>query len=129
MVCEQTNASRRMPPIGRRLFNLAAAVSLVLCVASIAMWVRSYRVWDRVRWKVTPRASVEVGTSMGKLEIDAYLAYGEDVLRDGPPLSYMPWHPHDLFATVYEDLVTNWRLLGFGLQSYRDAKHRRHLLR
>ena len=26
----------------RRLFNLVAAVSLVLCVATVALWVRSY---------------------------------------------------------------------------------------
>ena len=26
----------------RRLFNFAAAVSLVLCVATAALWVRSY---------------------------------------------------------------------------------------
>ena len=30
----------------RRLFNLAAAVSLVLCVATVAVWHRSYRIAD-----------------------------------------------------------------------------------
>jgi hypothetical protein len=32
----------------RRLFNLAAAVSLVLCVATVALWTPSYRHWDGV---------------------------------------------------------------------------------
>ncbi len=31
-----------MPPVKRRLFNLAAAVSLVLCVAGGGLWMRSY---------------------------------------------------------------------------------------
>src|SRR5690349_18065632 len=30
----------------RRLFNLAAAVSMVLCVATAALWVRSYWIED-----------------------------------------------------------------------------------
>ena len=37
----------------RRLFNLVAAVSLVLCVATVALWVRSYWRSDlvkRSRW-------------------------------------------------------------------------------
>ena len=33
----------------RRLFTLLSAVSLVLCVATCVLWVRSYRVWDEVR--------------------------------------------------------------------------------
>jgi hypothetical protein len=32
--------------VRRRLFNLAAAVSLVLCVATAVLWVRSYWVFD-----------------------------------------------------------------------------------
>ena len=35
----------------RRLFNLAAAVSLVLCVATAALWVRSYFASDRIIWR------------------------------------------------------------------------------
>jgi hypothetical protein len=39
------------PPLAermkRRLFNLAALLSLLLCVASLALWVRSYYVFDR----------------------------------------------------------------------------------
>jgi hypothetical protein len=37
-----------MPAVKRRLFNVLAAVSLVLCVAIVAMWIRSYRVHDAV---------------------------------------------------------------------------------
>jgi hypothetical protein len=34
----------------RRLLNLTAAVALVLCVAAVALWVRSYRVSDQWFW-------------------------------------------------------------------------------
>ena len=37
-----------MPAVIRRLTTLAAAVSLVLCVATCALWVRSYRFGDAV---------------------------------------------------------------------------------
>ena len=30
----------------RRLLNLAAAVSLIVCVATISLWVRSYFMYD-----------------------------------------------------------------------------------
>jgi hypothetical protein len=36
--------------VKRRLFNLLAAVSLVLCVATVALWVRSFCVGDQVNY-------------------------------------------------------------------------------
>jgi hypothetical protein len=32
----------------RRLFTLLSALSLLLCVATCVLWVRSYQVWDRL---------------------------------------------------------------------------------
>ena len=34
----------------RRLLNFLTALSLLLCVAVVALWVRSYWVSDEVRW-------------------------------------------------------------------------------
>src|SRR5688500_6142897 len=34
----------------RHLLNLVTAVSLLLCVATVVLWVRSYWVGDRVSW-------------------------------------------------------------------------------
>ena len=34
----------------RRLSTLASAASLVLCVATCVLWVRSYRTWDNYGW-------------------------------------------------------------------------------
>jgi hypothetical protein len=38
------------PAMKRRLATLAAAVSLLLCIATVVLWVRSYRVADTVIW-------------------------------------------------------------------------------
>jgi len=44
--------------VKRRLFNILAAVSLVLCVATVVMWVRSYFVVDLVgHWMIDTGAS------------------------------------------------------------------------
>jgi hypothetical protein len=41
-----------MPPaVKRRLVSLAAAVSLLLCVATVALWVRSHYVGDELQWE------------------------------------------------------------------------------
>src|SRR5437868_6393519 len=36
-------------PLKRRLFNLSAAMSLVLCAATVAMWVRTHFAYDELR--------------------------------------------------------------------------------
>jgi hypothetical protein len=43
---------------GRWLFNFAAVVSLVLCVATMAMLVRSYVVSDTLKWQSKPDPGV-----------------------------------------------------------------------
>jgi hypothetical protein len=75
---------RRAPrptPRRRRLLNLAfklaAAVSLVLCAATLALWVRSRFVHDRLEWEVRDeRACVQrrsyLQVSLGSLGIQHY---------------------------------------------------------
>jgi hypothetical protein len=52
-------------PIRDRLFNLAAAVSLVLCVATLALWVRGRVAWrdDIVTYQSKFRADGETWLS------------------------------------------------------------------
>lgn len=46
--------------MGRHLLNLLTALSLLLCVAAVALWVRGYRVKDVLRWPTaTGRAKLE----------------------------------------------------------------------
>src|SRR5437763_755691 len=43
--------SRRGKSMARRLAALMAMLSLLLCIAAVAMWVRSYRLGDNIfRW-------------------------------------------------------------------------------
>src|SRR5688572_17709660 len=37
-----------LPAVKRRLVTHAAAASLLLCIATMALWVRSYQICDRV---------------------------------------------------------------------------------
>ena len=61
----------------RRLFNLAAAVSLVLCVSAVAMWVRSHYRFDNICYgsRLDPR----VGQRFWYLSSGSgYLCYHRD---------------------------------------------------
>jgi hypothetical protein len=52
--------------VGRRLLSLLTALSLMLCVAVVALWVRSYRVGDH--WKrVQPEVDHRVESCSGQI--------------------------------------------------------------
>jgi hypothetical protein len=46
------------PAVNRRLATLAAVASLGLCVATVALWVRSRYVIDHVTWRVAKQRSL-----------------------------------------------------------------------
>jgi hypothetical protein len=52
--------------VKRTLFNLAAGLSLLLCVTTVVLWVRSYWVWDSFNWdgktQSVDRLSLSVGS-------------------------------------------------------------------
>jgi hypothetical protein len=52
----------------RRLFTLASAVSLLLCVATAVLWVRSYFYCDEVEW-FHGYQLLGAGSNLGKLSI------------------------------------------------------------
>jgi hypothetical protein len=54
----------------RRLLNIASIVCLVLCVALMGMWVRSYRYLDAVAYKHPPRLAVWLVCSNGQLRCE-----------------------------------------------------------
>jgi hypothetical protein len=58
--CPQNDAVSRargkLPAVGRKLFNLAAAVSAVLCVAVGVLWVRGVREGDWIAYVAEGRA-------------------------------------------------------------------------
>jgi hypothetical protein len=74
----------------RRLFNLAAALSLVLGAATAALWVRSYRVFDGLSHQqadATGGHDITVGSWRGKLVI---MSLGRDDLWPG--IRDWQWH-------------------------------------
>ena len=44
----------------RRLFTLLSALSLLLCVAAVVLWVRSYWLCDFVGWSVVNYLKAEI---------------------------------------------------------------------
>src|SRR5687768_12582594 len=61
----------------RVLFSLAVALSLVLCAATIALWVRSYLAWDSVVLPL-PFGRSLVGQTTRPGAVDARVAVGLD---------------------------------------------------
>jgi hypothetical protein len=68
--------------VKRRLFNLAAAVSLVLCLASLALQVRSYWALD-CTVRGSRRLSIGLQTSKGEWMVMVYTPAVPPVIDDG----------------------------------------------
>src|SRR5688572_25417305 len=52
----------------RRLFNLAATISLALCLLTAALWFRSLLVWDTLQIQLPERA-IDVDHADGRLRL------------------------------------------------------------
>jgi hypothetical protein len=96
----------------RRQLNLLTALSLLLCVAVVVLWVRSYWRFDQFRRHWVDREGLlhggRVVSQRGELisqgaRLDERLASGELTGRD--PLAYYP--------------TATWRLLGFTAGRFR----------
>jgi hypothetical protein len=61
-----------MSAVKRRLFNVLAAVSLVLCVVTVALWMRSYVATDAVIWNNQNQfAALETFTGVIEVSLSA----------------------------------------------------------
>ncbi|MDB5318450.1 MAG: hypothetical protein JWN40_81 [Phycisphaerales bacterium] len=80
-----------MMRLPRILLNAATLLSLVLCAATMAAWVRSYRARDVVWWSLAnPRMLVEVDTYRGGLTFGLFTP----VFRDPIVPPGMGWEKH-----------------------------------
>src|SRR5688572_17688239 len=61
----------------RRLLNLLTALSLLLCVAVVVLWVRSFDVQDVLRWTTTRPAGADVRRTTCQI----YSVRGHNVLH------------------------------------------------
>jgi hypothetical protein len=91
-----------------RLLNLLTTLSLLLCVAVVAVWVRSYST-HRAIWGYTRSALLDVGTADGRLVfvVDPSRPGGTGIQFDAfeAPLSLWREHPWVSECTDGDDLA------------------------
>ena len=81
----------------RRLLNFLTGLSMLLCVAAVALWVRSFFVQDVLRWATTRT----VGDDVRRTTYEFFSVRGHNVLRVESK-TYTPQefdrarHPHEL---------------------------------
>jgi hypothetical protein len=108
-----------MPAVKRRLFNVLAAVSLVLCVSAVFLWISSYRYGARAE-RITPQRGMAVGTFVGGF----YLASWPNPIVSQTRLTFstcrwdVPYRSADGMSVIVSSPPdVSWRKLGFGVVS------------
>jgi len=92
----------------RRFFNLLAALSLLLCAATVALWVRSYHVTDGLRWS-TVSSDYFIASDIGFFTLTHRSSrFGAPLRGVRFPLQYVTYEPG---STVWLD-YSNWNFLG-----------------
>jgi hypothetical protein len=94
----------------RKLLNFAAAVSLVLCVVTVAWWVRSYRLSDTIG-RVGEARVVVANSVAGTLLVTVG---GADPENEEPgPRPYYVWHQSPV-GTSTGGIMSKGKLVRFG---------------
>jgi hypothetical protein len=96
----------------RRLFNIAAVVSLMLCLASVAMWVRSYFVADLWTvgkdWTRSGRSilfEARVHSTTGGVEIVGECGHADQRVPDRAEVAYLSGPAREL---IFQSLDRTW---------------------
>ena len=95
-----------LPAVRRHLFNLAALLSLLLCVAVAVLWVRSYWVATSATWHHQPvrdgeSRTVRLETKSGRFILwGRYSGSGREIAIMGWYWSVRPIHSHETAATL-----------------------------
>lgn len=122
-----------MRSIIRRLFNVAALVSLLLLAATAVFWARSYRLTERVNWFnaagartiATGPGHVMVQFSLGDWSSHAATFHGPQYTREpaGGTFNYLLFLCHEAGQRF-----TNWDGYGFSWSElYRPSSGIRHV--
>jgi hypothetical protein len=119
--------------VKRRLFNLLAILSLLLGVATVALWVRSFQMGETVVWRahgpIPPSGRAlwaEVGANEGTFFLatiehqpsnanEGWSAFGVNG-NDGPRPVWRSFHPTKLISPNPSPKI--WTRLGFEHQSF-----------
>ena len=96
-----------------RLFNLAAAVSLVLCLATMALWVRTRTLGSDSLGRMTGHRAYEAYSVAGKLYL-SYFTY--DRARPAGPWT---WTRVRGVVNFEPAPPLRWSLLGFSYRPFR----------
>jgi hypothetical protein len=93
----------------RRLFTLLSALSLLLCVAVVVLWVRSYWTAEAFRWATAEGGRRAVGSNAGSLALGRQ-ALAPSISRITTPHGY---GYHTWPAGRGDSLRPLWSFLGF----------------
>ena len=99
--------------VRRRLFNLAAVVSVLLCGVTIALWVRSFRIADTLVWSTARGQLREIALMPGEV-VFANAAWGGE---PSEPLRHQTTYDanDDILWSRRWSIATKW---GFGVDEY-----------
>ena len=99
----------------RRLFNLAAAMSLILCVAVCLLWVRSYWVEDGIGYRASERGGPQLHRGISSNSGEVALVSLHFFMSRWPNGLY---HYHRTINNVKPPGDTFARRLGFGMNEF-----------
>src|SRR5688572_26893173 len=83
---------RRVPTLRRRLFASVSVLSLILCLATVGLWVRSYRVNDSVYYTSHGTTRLELWLNPGKLS--AFLGHERFSIAHPDGWTHHSFAPH-----------------------------------
>src|SRR5687768_9316429 len=100
----------------RRLFNILAAVSMVMCVASAGLWIRSYTHRDELQFRVLHKyGRLETGTGFVAFSLYGFWTSGRfDVSyepREIQPDDAEIYVPLARFGEIFGVLLPFWLLM------------------
>jgi hypothetical protein len=104
----------------RRLLSLLTLLLLALCLASVALWVRSYWVADAWGWSSGKRAA-QCGLASGRLRLDTTRLLEGGGTWGGPSVEHVRYAAADDPPT--HRLPARLRNLGFAVERRREGNN------
>ena len=87
----------------RRLFNIACALSLILCAAAAVLWVRSYWRHDSLDWSGALIHGVHLESDEGSLHLYVWRTFQQPAVHQSAamPLIQTDPHPFQVYPSVH----------------------------
>lgn len=102
----------------RRLFNLAAAMSLVLCIATATLWVRSAIVADQWVWRNASDSRSSFSLKSDRGGVAAWQRRESIRIPSAPDFEWTRHAPRGYLEAIsngrFRRVGSKWQLLGFG---------------